>query len=384
MKVKAALAILIALLIMFIPAFEPDYSSEVFLLTSEHELDPFAFICENPVSDSALASVLLDAESGRVIYGKNRDTRLPMASTTKIMTAVLCIELCELSSVFTVPEEAVDLEGSSVYLYKGERITVIDLLYCLLLESGNDAAAAIAIAVSGSVDEFVRLMNQKAAELGLKNTHFTNPHGLPDSEHYTTAYDLAILSAYAMRNPLFRSITSTRKMTVSDGNRLLVNHNKLLFTYAGMTGIKTGYTESSGRCLVTSATRDGVELIAVTLNNYYCTTDHRKLLDYGFSFLKSTALAYEGEYCYNVRVCGGSDEYITVSNRMPVTASVPEGAVFRTEVSYERMLYAPVRKGQTVGEIRFYCGKSLITAVPLTADDTVGIKRISLYDRLFQ
>lgn len=235
------------------------------------------------IQNSARAALLLDATEGRVLFSQNQDQRLPMASTTKIMTAIIAIENMPVDYVVTVPKEAVNIEGSSIYLYENEQITCLDLLYGLMLESGNDAAAAIAIAVGGTMDRFVMLMNEKAKELGLKNTHFANPHGLPDEDHYTSAMDLARLTDYALQNELFAEIVATKRYTACGGSRYYVNHNRLLFSYDGMIGVKTGYTMASGRCLVTAARRNGRTLIAVTLNDYYGSADHVRMLDVGFS-----------------------------------------------------------------------------------------------------
>lgn len=235
------------------------------------------------IQNSAQAALLLDATEGRILFSQNASARLPMASTTKIMTAIVAIENMPTDYVVTVAKEAVGIEGSSIYLYAGEQITCLDLLYGLMLESGNDAAVALAIAVGGTEERFIMLMNEKAKELGLKDTRFSNPHGLPAENHFTSAADLARLTDYALQNELFAEIVSTKKMTACEGTRYYVNHNRLLFSYEGMIGVKTGYTQASGRCLVTAARRYGRTLICVTLNDYYCSADHVRMLDSGFS-----------------------------------------------------------------------------------------------------
>lgn len=235
------------------------------------------------IQNSAQAALLLDATEGRILFSQNASARLPMASTTKIMTAIVAIENMPTDYVVTVAKEAVGIEGSSIYLYAGEQITCLDLLYGLMLESGNDAAAALAIAVGGTEERFIMLMNEKAKELGLKDTRFSNPHGLPAENHFTSAADLARLTDYALQNELFAEIVSTKKRTACEGTRYYVNHNRLLFSYEGMIGVKTGYTQASGRCLVTAASRYGRTLICVTLNDYYCSADHVRMLDSGFS-----------------------------------------------------------------------------------------------------
>ena len=229
-------------------------------------------------------------DSGSFIINKDMNLKLPMASTTKIMTALLAIELCKNDEVVTVPLEAVGVEGSSVYLKEGDQITVKNLIYSVLLQSANDAAEALAIYISGDVQSFAELMNKRAREIGLSETSFENPHGLDSENHYTTAHDLAILASVAVKNELFLQIASTYKyeFNLAESKRLLVNHNKLLKSYPNTYGIKTGYTKKSGRCLVSYASREGKNLICVTLNapNDWC--DHKNMLEYGFNLFKLT------------------------------------------------------------------------------------------------
>jgi serine-type D-Ala-D-Ala carboxypeptidase (penicillin-binding protein 5/6) len=243
---------------------------------------------------SARSYALVEMTTGRLITGCNINQRLPMASTTKIMTGLLACESGKFDQVFTVPDEAVSVEGSSMGLRAGEKITLRNLTYGLLLESGNDAANTIATCLGGTVPEFVNRMNKRAEELHLTNTHFVTPSGLDHPEHYTTAIDLARLGAMAMKNSEFAKIAATAKVQIPyDGNengRTLYNHNELLETYDGAIGIKTGFTKKSGRCLVSCAQRGGVTLVAVTLHSSDDWNDHKKLLDYGFGVLKSCSL----------------------------------------------------------------------------------------------
>ena len=239
---------------------------------------------------SAKSAVLYDPHSESFLYSKNADTRLPMASTTKIMTALVAIESASLEATVDISDDAIGTEGSSLYLKEGERMTMGDLLFGLMLRSANDAAAAIAYEISGSIEAFADKMNEKAESLGLTDTHFTNPHGLDDKEHYTTARELAIITGEALKNDTFLQIVSTKKqiITNSDGeSRLLINHNKLLNMYENTIGVKTGFTKKSGRCLVGAAERDGVRLITVTINAPDDWKDHIALFDYGFSKLKT-------------------------------------------------------------------------------------------------
>ena len=220
-----------------------------------------------------------------VLYEKNADEKLPMASTTKIMTCIIALEMCDPDEVVTVTYPSSIVEGTSLYLKEGDTITVRDLIYAAMLRSANDAASALARHISWNEAEFSYLMNEKAAKLGLTSTHFDNPHGLPSDAHYTSARDLARLAEYAMNNEEFRKIASTGKytVTVSGRARIVINHNKLLSAYPGADGVKTGYTKNAGRCLVSSAERDGVRLICVTLSDPDDWSDHKALLDYGFS-----------------------------------------------------------------------------------------------------
>ena len=234
---------------------------------------------------SARSAILIDGSSGETLFEKDADRRSLIASTTKIMTGLLVAEQCDPDAPVTVPAEAAGVEGSSLYLKEGETLTVRDLLYGLMLRSGNDAAVALAIHLDGSVAQFVRRMNARAYEIGLTDTHYANPHGLDSEENYSTARDLAKLSAEAMKNPAFRQVVSTE--TYSFGDRRAVNHNKLLRRYDGAVGVKTGFTKAAGRILVSAAERDGVRLIAVTIHAPDDWNDHEKLLDYGFARKKT-------------------------------------------------------------------------------------------------
>lgn len=217
-------------------------------------------------SADGIAEIAMEQTSGTILHEKNADRQLPMASTTKIMTALIVCEECDLSEVITVDDRAVGVEGSSIYLKKGEQLSVKDLVYGLMLRSGNDAACALAIHHSGSVDKFVQRMNDRAAELGANNTHFSNPHGLPCEGHHTTARDLCNIARYAMSNENFNAVVSTKHYT--GDFRSYTNKNKLLNSLEGANGVKTGYTEKAGRCLVSSAKRDNMDVVCVVLNCY--------------------------------------------------------------------------------------------------------------------
>ncbi len=351
-----------------------------------HILIPSA--CATP-GVSASSAVLMEAENGTVLVDVNAHRQMPMASTTKILTALVAFEHCNISDTVVVSEKAVGVEGSSVYLKAGETLTMEELLYALLLESANDAAAAIAFAVAGDIPSFADLMNETALEIGLTESHFTNPHGLDDEQHYTTAYDLALLTRYALLNPDFARIVSTYKTTIpmngAEGTRVLVNHNKMLKSYEGAIGVKTGYTRRSGRCLVSAAERDGVTMIAVTLSAPDDWRDHTALLDYGFSLYTSVPLAAVGEYRCTLPCLGADLSEITASNHAEVSTVLPKnhGAI-TVRFLANRPIAAPILLGDEVGELVFICDGKEIARVPLCAD--VEAPRVSaplsLWDRV--
>ncbi len=321
------------------------------------------------LSLSAESAILMEADSGRVLYQKNAFVRRPMASTTKIMTALVAIEAGGLDRPVTVAKEAIGVEGSSIYLMPKETLSLRELLYALMLQSANDAATAIAVEIGGSVSGFAELMNQKAAELQLSATHFENPHGLDHEDHYTTAYDLAKLTAYALKNEIFRDMVSTLKKTIprSDGGvRVLVNHNKLLRLYDGAIGVKTGFTKKSGRCLVGAAERDGLRLISVTLSAGDDWNDHQKLFDYGFERYTAVTL---GALSLPLPLAGGTSDYIMTSPSQSVKVMLPRS---HGEITYRveavRPLVAPLRAGDPVGTVIWSCDGKDIGSSPLVAD----------------
>ena len=345
------------------------------------------------VSVSARAAILIEETSGSVLFEKEADARLPMASTTKIMTALVALENAAPDLAVSVPKEAVGVEGSSIYLFEGEELTLEELLWALLLNSANDAAAAIAYGVAGGIEPFAELMNQKAAALGLENTHFVNPHGLDDPEHYTTARDLATIARAALANPLIREMVATRKKTIphngTDGVRLLVNHNKLLRMYEGAFGVKTGFTKRSGRCLVSAAEREGLSLIAVTLDAPNDWSDHRAMLDAGFAAIDALPLAKKGGITLDLQVVGGVADTVTVTNPDPVYLLLPAGQRTVTKiVELPRFLYAGVPAGKTVGRAVWYVDGKQIAEVPLVTAEAVEKKPrknwfVRFWERIF-
>ncbi|MBQ3706840.1 MAG: D-alanyl-D-alanine carboxypeptidase [Clostridia bacterium] len=332
---------------------------------------PFA-IPADAAEVSAEAAILIEASTGTPLYEKDADRRLPMASTTKIMTALVVFEHTSPDAVIEVPADACGIEGSSVYLRPGERIRCEDLLWSVLLESANDAAAALAISVGGSVEGFAAMMNEKAASLGLSDTHFTNPHGLDDEEHYTTARDLAKLTVAAMAHPAFRTMVSTRRHTIEreGGARVLINHNRLLRMSDDVVGVKTGFTRRSGRCLVSAAQKDGAALVCVTLNAPDDWNDHLKLYEEGFAKTHAVSLAEPGQFSCAIPCPHADDGEVTVSNRSGITrvffGDVPQ---IDTTVEAKRLLLENTEIGDVLGRVVFRADRREIASLPLTAEE---------------
>ena len=323
---------------------------------------------------SAKAAFLYEPEYGTVLYSKNEELPLPMASTTKIMTALISIERLDLDRVIDIPKEAVGIEGSSVYLSANDKVRAIDLVYSVLLQSANDAAAALAIEVAGSIDGFADLMNKRAVEIGALNTSFKNPHGLDDSEHYTTAKDLALITGTALKNSTFKKICGTYKYSfpISDCTRTVVNHNKLLRSYDGAIGVKTGYTTKSGRCLVSAAERNGITLIAVTLHAPDDWRDHKNMLDYGFNRLSIIEPDKLSKTRFEVPVIGGRSDYVIAeldykSLKPLIYEADEEPPVAR--IIMKKYLVAPIEENYEIGEIVYSTkGRVIARGKILTAD----------------
>ena len=330
---------------------------------------------EEPLSVSAKGAALYSPDTGSFLYEKNGDTRYPMASTTKIMTALVAAEEGTLSKKIRIPKEAVGIEGSSLYLREGECFTLEELLYGLMLQSANDAATVIALAIGGSIEGFSDKMNEKAAALGLQNTHFENPHGLDSENHYTTAKDLARLGAAAIQNETVRTISSTYKKIIGEGEsaRLIVNHNKLLRSYEGAIGLKTGFTKKCGRCLVGAAERNGVTLVSTTLAAPDDWADHTRMLDYGFSSLTAYARLAPGEFTQEISVLGGKSGTVTVTNKDGFSLVERKGLSDVTmRVCLNPAVTAPIHKGDVLGQILFLRDGESVGSVALTAETEVG------------
>lgn len=318
---------------------------------------------------SAQSAILLDCTSGRVLYSKQQDRRSLIASTTKIMTALIVCEQCNVLDRMQVPSAAIGIEGSSMYLQAGEVLTIQELLYGLMLHSGNDAATALAIYCGGTVEGFVEMMNDKANALGLENTHFENPHGLDGKTHCSTASDLARLASYAMENPIFAKIVSTKNVQV--GSRYLKNHNKLLWKVAGADGVKTGYTKCAGRILVSSATRNRRRLVAVTISDPDDWVDHEALLEKGFSNYCSREIVAENTLLGTVEIAGGQENSVALMASENFVFPIAADETPRIVLPAPGFVYAPVVQGQTAGYARIYLADRCIGKVLLTYGSTV-------------
>ena len=344
-----------------------------------------AFLMAQPVSAvSAEKALVLDGATGRVLYEKNADSRSLIASTTKIMTALVVCEQCNVLDRMRIPKEAVGIEGSSMYLTEGEVLTVQELLYGLMLRSGNDAAVALAIYCGGTVEGFAELMNDKAHVLGLQDTHFVNPHGLDAPDHYSTARDLATLASYAMKNPIFAKTVSTKEVRV--GQRSLRNHNKLLWRVDGANGVKTGYTKAAGRILVSGAMRQGRQLICVSINAPSDWEDHTKLLEEGFSRYEVKQLVYEDQLLGYQQVAGGTAGQVELLAAQDYFFSVSATEVLSLELPGLGFVYAPVAQGQSAGYAHVFLDGQPVGKIPLLYGQTVEQKppeRKPFWKRLF-
>jgi len=318
---------------------------------------------------SAQKAYVLDAVSGRVLLEKNADSQSLIASTTKIMTALVVCEQCNVLDRMRIPKEAVGIEGSSMYLQEGEVLTIQELLYGLMLRSGNDAAVALAIYCGGTVEGFAELMNDKARNLGLKNTHFVNPNGLDAPGHYSTARDLAILAAYAMENPVFCQTVSTK--SIKAGERYLTNHNKLLWRVDGADGVKTGYTKAAGRILVSSATRNDRRIIVVTIDDGDDWNDHTKLLNEGFSRYQIQKIVSEGDLMGTVEVLGGENQQVEILAAKEFSFALAAEERPQTMLPGPGFAYAPVAEGEDAGCAYVLIEGKAVGRVPVVYGQTI-------------
>ncbi|WP_024859943.1 D-alanyl-D-alanine carboxypeptidase family protein [Ruminococcus flavefaciens] len=334
-----------------------------------------------PPEISAKAAVVISADTGEVIYAHNAAEKLPMASTTKIMTTLLCLESGGLYDEFTVDSEAIKVEGSSMGLREGDIVTKYALCCGMLLPSGNDAANAAAVKISGSIEKFAELMNDRAREMGLSKTYFVTPSGLEGEGHGSSAADMALLAREALKNDIFRDICSKSSIKLRFGappyERWLKNTNKLLTMYDGVYGVKTGFTDEAGRCLVSACERDGKDLICVTLNDRNDWNDHMALYDYGFQTARLMEVPLPADITADI--VGGSSEKIRLAPKeSTVSVTTAAGVVndFEFTVIGQPFLYAPIKSGEEAGKLRIsYLGGEVET-VPLYAAEDIAYKNI--------
>lgn len=320
---------------------------------------------------SAKACVLIEQNTGKILFEKNSSEKLPMASTTKIMTTLLCLESGGLDDEFVVDSQAIKVEGSSMGLVEGDVVTKRALCYGMLLPSGNDAANVTAVKLGGSIEEFAKIMNKRAEEIGMTHTCFVTPSGLEGEGHGASAYDMALLAREALRNPDFAEICSKSSAKVKFGNppyeRWLKNTNKLLTMCEGVKGVKTGFTDEAGRCLVSACERDGISLICVTLNDKNDWDDHSKMYDYGFSCLTKSELSCDD--IYPLFVAGGVEDTIPVKAQESISIG-NDGKILNkisSEIIMPPFVYANVKIDDKVGEIHWYYEDRFIGSVDIKA-----------------
>lgn len=318
---------------------------------------------------SAKKAIVVDAQTGRVLYAQGENDRALIASTTKIMTALIICEQCNVLDRMKIPKEAVGIEGSSMYLQEGEVLTLQELLYGLMLRSGNDAAVALAIYCGGTVEGFAQLMNDKAHRLGMENTHFSNPNGLDAPDHYSTARDMAVLAAYAMENPIFRQTVSTKSVTI--GNRVIQNHNKLLWRVEGADGVKTGFTKAAGRILVSSTTREGRRIIVVTMDDPNDWLDHEKLIEDAFSAFTVKTLVTKGEVLGTVEVAGGEAGVVELLADESFDFALRADEKVAFYLPAPGFVYAPVVEGAQAGFAHVMVDGAPVGEVPLVYGQTI-------------
>lgn len=316
---------------------------------------------EEPPALSAKSAIVMNS-GGEVVFAYNADERRLIASTTKLMTAILAIENNDVDEVVEIEPAWCGIEGSSMYLRAGERYSVRELLIGLLLASGNDAAVALACHTAGDLESFVALMNEKARALGMTASSFFNPHGLDAPEHASTAHDMAVLMCYCMENPVFAELTSLQ--SAAAGEQMIYNHNKLLSRYSGCIGGKTGYTEAAGRCLVSCAERDGTRFICVTLSDPDDWKDHAALYDWAFAHYANRTVV-DGSLSFEIPVLSGKSESVTVVPGEDCTLFLPREEELVLIAEMPRFIFAPIQEGQTAGRILVQRSGETVAELPL-------------------
>ena len=337
---------------------------------------------------TARSAVVLDAATGMVIYSRDMDARRYPASTTKIMTLIVALEQGNLDDIVTVSKNAAGMEGSTLWLEPGDKVPLGELLYGMMMSSGNDATIAVAEHIAGSVPAFVRMMNEKAESIGANDTHFVNPNGLPDEKHYSTAHDLALIAAYGYRLPKFEEIVSTRETTfpwVKDDTRRLRNENQMLWLYEGGNGVKTGYTDAAGRCLVSGAKEKGLQLVAVVLDSVYMWNDSIALLDYGFEQVQPEDIFSKGQVVCTVPVSGilqGEVELKTAKDLAIAQLKDGQKVKYDQKLEVPESLDAPVKEGDKVGRLVLTRDGKEVGAVDLLAARSLETKELGFFARL--
>ena len=349
--------IIIILIFLLAGFFTPVYSDQI-----EEQ-------CQVP-EVSAQNAILIEANSGEVLYEKNAEEKAYPASITKIITALLAVENGELDKKVKISQNAAGVEGSSIYLAKGEKISLRDLVYGLILRSGNDAAAAISEAIGGSTDNFVIMMNKRVREMGAVNTHFMNPSGLHDPDHYTTAKDMALIAKTAIKNEEFKKVAATKSWVADRGDgkyNYFYNKNKVVYQYEGGTGIKIGYTKAAGRTLVASSQRDGMELICVVMNAPNWFQDTYKLMDYAYCQYETTNVAVKSRPMKAVKIIGGMKNFVLIGPKEDILCPVKKGSESKISIEYvlpERQK-APVSRWQEAGSLKIYVDGNYLFSRPL-------------------
>lgn len=331
---------------------------------------------------SAKAACILEMQTGRVLFGCNMHARLPMASTTKVMTALLAIERGKPQDRVVCSEQAFGVPGTSIYLQSGETLTLDEMLLGLMLSSGNDAAVAIAEHIGGTVDGFIDLMNGRAREIGAVNTHFSNPHGLPDENHYTTAYDLALITREAMTNDAFRRLVSTRRASIPwegrDYNRQLSNKNKLLSAYPGATGVKTGFTSKAGRCLAFGASRDGLELVGAVLSCSDWFDEAARLMDGCYETYSMTRVLGPTISAGSIAVTDGERESCGMCVMEALDAPLAVGEAAQVVLDVPQSVRAPVYPGMHLGTAKLVVGGRVLGVGEVVASERVDAETVRL------
>ena len=339
---------------------------------------------------SARSYVLYCPQNRKVILSHNMDTPMGMASTTKIMTALLTLEYAQKEDKVVTFTSRMTAEGSSMYLKVGDKVRLSDLAAGMMTVSGNDAANAAAVSIGKSMENFAKLMNSRAKEIGMKNTNFVNPSGLPCEGHYSTAYDMALLMSYALENEDFRALSAKKCVEVDFINPpaqrvTYTNHNKLLWRYEYCTGGKTGYTRSDGRCLVSSSTKDNLDLVAVTLNASDDWNDHKALFDYGYENYCAVQTG-KSSVLYDVRVLSSDKERVRAcaEGRNEIILTKEDAEKLTTQVYLEPVVFAPVSEGQVLGRIRCTLDGKVVYTAHIKSVEGADYAEISGFLRLFR